>query len=74
MKNYPRYTNPCHEHIDEFFERLGYIDIQNLAPRIRAKLWMYTGLMDNACPPSTQFAAFNKVVSEKIHSLPRFRS
>ena len=69
LKEYLRHTDPYHEHIDEFFYRLGYIDIQNLAPRIRAKLWMYTGLMDNVCPPSTQFAAFNKVTSEKKYIL-----
>ena len=26
---------------------------------------MFTGLMDSICPPSTQFAAYNKIVSEK---------
>ena len=26
---------------------------------------MYTGLMDTICPPSTQFAAFNKITSPK---------
>ena len=26
---------------------------------------MFTGLMDNICPPSTQFAAYNKITSKK---------
>ena len=26
---------------------------------------MGTGLMDNTCPPSTQFAAYNKMTCEK---------
>ena len=26
---------------------------------------MFTGLMDNICPPSSQFAAYNKIASEK---------
>ena len=26
---------------------------------------MITGLMDNICPPSTQFAAYNKITSKK---------
>ena len=47
------------------FTRLGYIDVQHLAPRIRANLLMVTGLMDDTCPPSTQFAAYNKVQSPK---------
>ncbi len=26
---------------------------------------MFTGLMDTICPPSTQFAAYNKITSKK---------
>ena len=26
---------------------------------------MYTGQMDTICPPSTQFAAYNKITSKK---------
>ena len=26
---------------------------------------MFTGLMDNICPPSTQFAAYNKMTAKK---------
>jgi cephalosporin-C deacetylase len=26
---------------------------------------MYTGMMDTICPPSTQYAAFNKITSRK---------
>jgi cephalosporin-C deacetylase len=33
-----------------------------LAKRIRAEVLMATGLMDEICPPSTQFAAYNKIV------------
>ncbi len=62
---YFRQRDPRHEREDEFFYKLGYIDIQNLAPRIRAKVLMLTGLMDTICPPSTQFAAYNKITSEK---------
>ena len=65
LRYYFRSCDPRHEHEDEIFEKLGYIDIQHLAPRIRAKVLMGTGLMDTTCPPSTQFAAFNKITSEK---------
>ncbi len=65
IKYYLRHFDPLHEHIDEFFTKLGYIDLQFLAPRIKAKLMMTTGLMDTTCPPSTQFAAYNKITSEK---------
>ncbi len=65
LREYFRRFDPRHEREREVFERLGYIDVQNLAPRIRAKVLMGTGLMDTICPPSTQFAAYNKIVSEK---------
>ena len=65
MRYYLRSFDPTHEHIDEFFTKLGYIDLQFLAPRIRAKVYMSTGLVDTTCPPSTQFAAYNKITSEK---------
>ena len=50
---------------DEIFTKLGYIDIQFLAPRIKAEVLMGTGLMDTICPPSTQFAAYNKMKCKK---------
>ncbi|MBQ8525183.1 MAG: alpha/beta fold hydrolase [Clostridia bacterium] len=65
LKDYFRRFDPRHEKEDETFYKLGYIDIQNLAPRMKAKMLMCTGLMDNVCPPSTQFAAYNKIKSEK---------
>lgn len=65
IKDYFRQNDPRHEHEDEIFTKLGYIDLQFLAPRIKAKLKMFTGLMDNICPPSTQFAAFNKMTCER---------
>jgi cephalosporin-C deacetylase len=57
--------DPTHEHEDETFTRLGYVDVQHLAPRIKARVQMTTALMDTICPPSTQFAAYNKITSEK---------
>lgn len=65
LKDYFRCYDPTHSREDEIFERLGYIDIQNLAKRMNAELLMFTGLMDTICPPSTQFAMYNKVNSKK---------
>ena len=65
LRYYFRSHDPKHERENEMFEKLGYIDIQYLAPRIRSKVMMSTGLMDTICPPSTQFAAYNKITSEK---------
>ena len=65
LKTFFRDQDPRHEREDEIFTQLGYIDLQFLAPRIKAKLKMFTGLMDNVCPPSTQFAAYNKMTCER---------
>jgi cephalosporin-C deacetylase len=60
-----RWFDPRHEREGEIFTKLGYIDCQHLAPRIRAETLMFTGLMDPICPPSTQFAAYNKITAKK---------
>lgn len=65
LRYYFRHFDPTHARENEIFEKLGYIDIQFLAPRIRAKVLMQTGLLDTTCPPSSQFAAYNKITSEK---------
>lgn len=65
LKTYFRLFDPLHERENEVFTRLGYIDNQHLASRIRAEVLMPVGLMDTICPPSTQFAAYNKIQSPK---------
>jgi cephalosporin-C deacetylase len=65
LKQYFRFFDPRHEREEDVFTKLGYIDNQHLAPRIEAKVLMIVGLMDQICPPSTQFAAYNKITSEK---------
>lgn len=69
LQEYFRKFDPMHEREEDVFTRLGYIDIQYLAPRIRAEVLMGVGLMDTVCPPSTQFAAYNKITSEKSLAL-----
>jgi cephalosporin-C deacetylase len=65
LRTYFRYFDPTHAREDEIFTKLGYIDIQHLAPRIKAEVMLTTCLMDQICPPSTQFAAYNKITSKK---------
>lgn len=60
-----RLFDPRHEQEDGVFEQLGYVDIQHLAPRIRSEVLWPIGLMDQICPPSSQFAAYNKITSPK---------
>jgi cephalosporin-C deacetylase len=62
---YFRQFDPTHKHEDDIFTRLGYIDVQHLADRIKARVQMTTSLMDTVCPPSSQFAAYNRIRSEK---------
>ncbi|MCL4531557.1 MAG: acetylxylan esterase [Chloroflexi bacterium] len=65
LQEFFRHSDPTHKLEDRIFEKLGYIDIQFLAPRIRAEVLWGIGLMDTVCPPSTQFAVYNKIVSAK---------
>jgi cephalosporin-C deacetylase len=54
-----------HERETEIFRKLGYIDIQNFSNRITAEVLWGIGMNDTICPPSTQFAAYNKLRSRK---------
>jgi cephalosporin-C deacetylase len=65
LRMFFRRHDPLHRREEELFTKLGYIDVSHLAPRIRARVLMATGLMDTICPPSTQFAAYNRITSQK---------
>ena len=69
LKNYFRLFDPRHEKEQEIFTTLGYIDCQHLANRIQGNTLMAIGLMDEICPPSSQFAAYNKITADKTHVL-----
>jgi cephalosporin-C deacetylase len=73
IREYLRWRDPTHQHADRFWNTLGYIDVQNLAPRIQSEIYMAVGLMDKICPPSTQFAAYNKITAaKKLELYPDF--
>ncbi len=65
LQEYFRHSDPMHLREAAIFEKLGYIDIQFLAPRIKAEILWGTSLMDTICPPSSQFAVYNKIASPK---------
>lgn len=65
LQTFFRLFDPRHEQEAEWFRRLGYIDVHNLAPRIKAETLLFTGLSDQTCPPSTQFAAYNAIEAHK---------
>jgi len=50
LRTYFRRYDPLHEHEKEIFTKLGYIDIQHLAPRIQGRVLMAITLMDAICP------------------------
>lgn len=69
IPEYFRKHDPLHQHEDELFTLLGYIDIAQMARRVKAKTLMFTGMVDTVCPPATQFAAYNNMTCEKEHVL-----
>ena len=69
LRTFFRAFDPRHEREAEIFTKLGYIDCQHLAPRIQAEVLMFTSLMDTICPPSSQFAAYNKITAPKNYVL-----
>ncbi len=69
IKTYFVLSDPLHKTEDCVFKRLGYIDVKNLAHRVKASVKMYTGMKDVTCPPMTQFAMYNNIVSEKEYGI-----
>ena len=65
IRTFFRMFDPRHEREDAIFEQLGYIDLQHLSKRIRGEVLMAVGLMDAVCPPSSQFAMYNRITSKK---------
>jgi cephalosporin-C deacetylase len=59
-------------------ETLRYVDCALLARRITADCLLSVGLMDEICPPSTVFAAYNEITAPKdiavypfgVHDVP----
>jgi cephalosporin-C deacetylase len=51
--------------IEPALNTLRYVDCALLARRITAATLMSVGLMDDVCPPSTVFAAYNEIASAK---------
>jgi cephalosporin-C deacetylase len=65
---YKEIAEYCHVHrdkVDTVFNTLSYFDGVNFATRANAKALFSTALMDQVCPPSTVFAAYNYWAGEK---------
>ena len=65
LYRYFKFIDPFHETEEEFFKTLSYIDVKNFAHRIKGKVVFIASLMDDVCPPETQFAVYNNLECEK---------
>ncbi|HFI0694208.1 TPA: alpha/beta fold hydrolase [Streptococcus suis] len=62
---YFKFSDPFHETEDAVLQTLSYIDVKNLAHLISCPVAMVTGLEDSVCPPSTQFAIYNRLAGPR---------
>ncbi|HBE04296.1 MAG: acetylesterase [Spirochaetes bacterium GWF1_41_5] len=65
IREWFRRFDPEHKREKEIFNRLGYIDVHNLAPMIKAQVLTCVCLEDNSVPPSTVFSIYNNIKSKK---------
>ena len=60
-----RYCQIHRDRVDDVFATLSYFDGVNFAARAQAQTLFSVGLMDEICPPSTVFAAYNHFAGPK---------
>ena len=54
-----RYLKAHRDHVEQVYRTLSYFDVAILGRRAKAAALFGVGLMDEICPPSTVYAAFN---------------
>lgn len=70
---YFKFSDPFHTTEEKLLNTLSYIDVKNMAHRIKAPVKLFTGLEDQVCFPSTQFAMFNRLACDKeMFLLPEY--
>ncbi|MBN1679289.1 MAG: acetylxylan esterase [Anaerolineae bacterium] len=67
-----KYLSVQRDKVDTVFNTLDYFDGINFAARSKAHALYSTGLLDEICPPSTVFAAYNHVQAPKEIKVYRF--
>ena len=50
---------------NDMLRTMSYFDTMNMTDKITCPVLMGIGLQDSVCPPSTSFAAYNKIKSQK---------
>lgn len=67
-----RYCLTHRDKVDAVFATLAYFDGMNFAARARADALFSVGLMDEICPPSTVYAAYNHYSGPKAIEVYRY--
>ncbi|MEN6478005.1 MAG: acetylxylan esterase [Anaerolineales bacterium] len=62
------------ERYDQVWRTLSYFDNMNLAEWIQCPTLCSVGLQDDICPPSTVFAAYNKITATKDMAIYRYHN
>jgi cephalosporin-C deacetylase len=60
-----KYLKTHRDEVENVFYTLSYFDGVNFAARAQARALFSVGLMDQTCPPSTVYAAYNHYAGEK---------
>lgn len=68
------YLKTHRDHIEKAFTTLSYFDGVNFATRATSKSLFSVGLMDDICPPSTVYAAYNHYRGEKSIRIYQFNN
>jgi cephalosporin-C deacetylase len=74
---YAEIANYCKTHRDKVetvFRTLAYFDGVNFAARAQSPALFSVGLMDDICPPSTVYAAYNHYAGPKQMSVWEFNN
>jgi cephalosporin-C deacetylase len=74
---YVEISEYCKSHrdkVDTVFETLSYFDGVNFAARATAPALFSVGLMDETCPPSTVYAAYNHYQGPKAINVYRYNN
>ncbi len=69
-----RYLKIHRDHVTPVFRTLSYFDGVNLATRASAPALFSVGLMDDICPPSTVYAAYNHYAGPKQMEVYEFNN
>lgn len=68
------YLSIHRNHIDRAMNTLSYFDGMNFAARATTPTLFSVGLMDDICPPSTVYAAYNHYAGEKSMAIYEFNN